>query len=143
MELKRKYLTTQEMFNIVESIKNESPLNREIIKIGMVAQFLISEEELGKHDNCDEIYDIIMASDIDFETEVINYYRLEKCIDEEVSIENSIKKLVDEVVKKMPKNFDVDKTIKSLKDVMKNDGRINKRANTSKLYDNKGAKSGN
>ena len=44
MELKRNYLTSDELVGIVnELVQHESAVEREIIKVGMVAQCLIDE----------------------------------------------------------------------------------------------------
>ena len=56
-----------------------------------------------------------MSDGINLEKEIVNYSVLEKCIDEELNMNTSVRTFLNEMVKRMPKKFDMNKTINSLK----------------------------
>jgi len=116
MKLIRNYLTTEDMTVIIEAVlKEDSALNREIVKVGVIGQRLIDKDELGNWKYQNDIYDKIMSDGINLEKEIVNYSVLEKCIDEELNMNTSVRTFLNEMVKRMPKKFDMNKTINSLK----------------------------
>lgn len=121
MELNRKYLTSEELVNIVnELIKHESAVEREIIKQGMVAQCLI--DGMNKYDNCNDMYDKLMESGIDFDIEVVNYYMIDKLVGEEMGVNKIIKGFVEsmsENIKNIPTNLDIQALMKQMKEEVK------------------------
>ena len=131
MTLKRNYLTSQEIATVVASmIQKEYSVEREIVKVGLVAQLLI--EDLGEYDNCDDIYDVVMENNIDF-TQVSNYYIIDYLVEQEIGIEKVLKDFVnimnDKVVEAVNK-LDLNGAIKQL-------GEISNVGNGSKPKTNK------
>ena len=60
MKVVRDYLTSEEINYIVDSmLKNDNAVAREILKVGMVAQFLC--EDLDEFESCNDIYDKVVA----------------------------------------------------------------------------------
>lgn len=118
MELKRKYLTSEELTSIVsELIKHSNAVEREIIKVGMVAQCLI--DGMDKYENCNEMYDFVMENGVYFDMEVDNYYMIDKLVDKELGIDNIVKIFLDSLDNKL-QGFDLGQSIEQLKDVMSN-----------------------
>ena len=121
MELKRNYLTSDELVGIVnELIQHESAVEREIIKQGMVAQCLI--DGMDKYGNCNEMYDKLMENEIDFEIEVANYYMIDKLVREEMGVNKIIKGFVDSIsenIKNIPTNLDIQALMKQMKEEIK------------------------
>ena len=94
MKLKRNYLTSQELIFIVENIlKAETEVEKEIVKIGIIAQLLI--EDLEERDSCNEYFDIVFENGIDFSREVVNYYMIDKIVEKENSLYSIIKSLIE------------------------------------------------
>ena len=116
MELKRNYLTSDELVGIVnELVQHESAVEREIIKVGMVAQCLI--EEMDEYKDCNAMYDAIMENDIDFEMEVNNYYMIDKLVDRELGIDTTVRVFLESLNSKL-QGFDLTDNIEQLKGVM-------------------------
>ncbi len=94
MKLKRNYLTAEELIFIVENILNaETEVEKEIVKIGIIAQLLI--EDLEERDSCNEYFDIVFENGIDFSREVVNYYMIDKIVEKENSLYSIIKSLIE------------------------------------------------
>lgn len=94
MKLKRNYLTAEELIFIVENILNaETEVEKEIVKIGIIAQLLI--EDLEERDTCNEYFDIVFENGIDFSREVVNYYMIDKIVEKENSLYSIIKSLIE------------------------------------------------
>lgn len=94
MKLKRNYLTAEELIFIVENIlKAETEVEKEIVKIGIIAQLLI--EDLEERDSCNEYFDIVFENGIDFSREVVNYYMIDKIVEKENSLYSIIKSLIE------------------------------------------------
>ena len=94
MKLKRNYLTSEELIFIVENIlKAETEVEKEIVKIGIIAQLLI--EDLEERDTCNEYFDIVFENGIDFSREVVNYYMIDKIVEKENSLYSIIKSLIE------------------------------------------------
>ena len=94
MKLKRNYLTAEELIFIVENILNaETEVEKEIVKIGIIAQLLI--EDLEERDSCNEYFNIVFENGIDFSREVVNYYMIDKIVEKENSLYSIIKSLIE------------------------------------------------
>ena len=121
MELKRNYLTSEELIGIVnELIQHESAIEREIIKVGMVAQCLI--DGMDEYKDCNAMYDAVMENGIDFDCEVNNYYMIDKLIKEEIGVEKVIKDFVNSIgdsIKDIPSTLDIQNLMTQMKEVIK------------------------
>lgn len=122
MKLKRNYLTSEEIAVIVANIvEKEYAVEREILKIGLTAQLLV--EDLGKFDNCDDIYDVVMENGIDF-SQVVNYDRIDYLVEQEIGVKKVLKdfvKTIDEKVSKSFDNIDLNGAIKQLGELVNKD----------------------
>ena len=121
MELKRNYLTSDELVGIVnELVQHESAVEREIIKVGMVAQCLI--DGMDEYKDCNAMYDAIMESGIDLDMEVNNYYMIDKLVNKELGVEKVIKDFVDSIsdsIKDIPSTLDIQNLMTQMKEVAK------------------------
>ena len=118
MKLSRNYLTSEEFAFIVNEVcKHENAVEREIVKVGLIAQLLI--EDLGEFKNCNEIYDKVVAEDIDFYT-IINYASLEDIIEKETGVVKIVKDFVNDISERITKsvdNLDLNEVIKQLGEI--------------------------
>ena len=139
MKLSRNYLTSEEFAFIVNEVcKHEDAVEREIVKIGLIAQLLI--EDLGEFKNCNEIYDKVVAEDIDFYT-IINYATLEDIIEKETGMVKIIKDFVNDMSERITKsveNLDLNGAVSQLKEIADKDNiiDINKHKRGRKKIDN-------
>ena len=122
MELKRNYLTSDELVGIVnELIQHESAVEREIIKVGMVAQCLI-DGGMKEYKDCNAMYDAIMENGIELDMEVSNYYMIDKLVIKELGVEKVIKDFVDSIsdsIKDIPSTLDIQNLMTQMKEVTK------------------------
>ena len=122
MELKRNYLTSDELVGIVnELIQHESAVEREIIKVGMVAQCLI-DGGMKEYKDCNAMYDVIMENGIELDMEVSNYYMIDKLVNKELGVEKVIKDFVDSIsdsIKDIPSTLDIQNLMTQMKEVTK------------------------
>ena len=122
MELKRNYLTSDELVGIVnELIQHESAVEREIIKVGMVAQCLI-DGGMKEYKDCNAMYDAIMENGIELDMEVSNYYMIDKLVNKELGVEKVIKDFVDSIsdsIKDIPSTLDIQNLMTQMKEVTK------------------------
>lgn len=93
MTLEKNYLTNDELRYIINGLEDiDNEYDREIVKVASVIQILIKDVDWDKYDTCNEMYDAYMAQDdVDIETDVKNYYK----IDEILNKENSLEKIVE------------------------------------------------
>lgn len=121
MKIIKHYLTSEELSFIVETIlEKDNALEREIVKIGLIAQIVC--EDLGEYENCNDIYDIIVKENIQFKELINNYDIIDKVVNEELGVNKTIKDFVDNMQEKLNKsldNFDIDDVIKKLGEVTK------------------------
>ena len=120
MKIIRDYLTSQELGYIVNAmLEKETALEREIVKVALVAQLL--GEDIGEFEDCNDIYDMVMVDDkINFEAIVRNYDLIDKLVAEETSINKVLKEFVEDMSKKIEdavKNLDLNSAVKELKKV--------------------------
>ena len=117
----RKYLTSDEMaFIISEMLKHDNAMEREIAKVGMVAQLVV--KDLGEYKDCNDVYDFIMEKGIDL-TKVVNYEALDRVYNEEVGINKVIKDFVIDFESKISKSLeglDLNSAVTQLKELADN-----------------------
>ena len=109
MKIVRDYLTSDEISFIVKSIlEKESAIEREVVKVGLVAQLVC--EDIGKYESCNDIYDMIVAdSKLNFSEIINNYNVIDKIIAQETSIEKILKDFVNSINEKLDKSIkDID-----------------------------------
>ena len=124
MKIVRDYLTSEELNFIVNAmLEKESALDREIVKVGLVAQLLV--EDLGEFEDCNDVYDkVVTNSKINFSTIVNNYNVIDKIVAEELGVNNIIKDFVKSINERLDKvgNIDLNSAIAQLKDMAEKEG---------------------
>ena len=134
MKFKRNYLTVDDLSVIVANmIQREEAVNREILKVGITAQLLI--EDLGEFKNCDDIYDLVMKENIDFNKEVINFNRIDYLVEQEIGMVKITKDFVNDMSKKITKsieNLDLNNVIKQLGEIANKDNITPVKSNLTK-----------
>ena len=120
MKIVRDYLTSEELSFIIDSmLKNDDAVAREVLKVGMVAQFLC--EDLGEFESCNDIYDKVVAdSKLNFSEIVNNYDIIDKLYAQETSTEKILKDFVNSINSKLDKSlkdFDLNSLISQLKEI--------------------------
>ena len=120
MKVIRDYLTSQELGYIINAmLEKETALEREIVKVALVAQFVC--EDVGDFEDCNDIYDKVVAdSKINFDGIVTNYYIIDALVAQETGVNKILKDFVDDMSKKLEnsiQNLDLKGVIKELKDV--------------------------
>ena len=123
MKVIRDYLTSQELGYIINAmLEKETALEREIVKVALVAQFVC--EDIGDFEDCNDIYDKVVAdSKINFDGIVTNYYVIDALIAQETGVNKILKDFIDDVSKKIEnsiQNLDLKGVVKELKDVADN-----------------------
>ena len=117
MKLKRNYLTSDELVGIVnELVQHESAVEREIIKVGMVAQCLI-DGGMKEYKDCNAMYDTIMENGIELDMEVSNYYMIDKLVNKELGVDTTVRVFLESLNSKL-QGFDLTDSIEQLKGVM-------------------------
>ena len=100
----KKYLTSMEMGYVInEMLKRDNAVEREIVKVGMVAQLTL--KELGEYEDCNDVYDYVMSKGIDL-TKVVNYNDIDRIYNDEVGVNKIIKDFVNEFEDKISKSLD-------------------------------------
>lgn len=124
MKIVKNYLSAEELSFIVSSIEEQDNLvNKQIIKDGIIAQLCVDEfiDKETTELTCNEIYNKVAENGIlsKFKNEIINYDLIDKMT---ISLEailfyglNDLSKKVDEI----PKDFNLETMINSLKEVSK------------------------
>lgn len=120
MKIVRDYLTSQELNYIVNAIiEKETALEREIVKVALVAQLIC--EDIGDFEDCNDIYDKVVAdSQLNFSAIVNNYDIIDKLVEEETGVKRVLKDFVisiNEKVTKSIENLDLNGAIKQLSDI--------------------------
>ena len=119
-DMKRGYLTSDELIQIVNELVSvnedgnflhEKASEREILKVAMTAQCLC--EEVSGMKTCNDMYDWYMEQDIDFDTDVKNYYVIDKLVKEELGIDCAVRNFGNKMT-----GFDMNDTIEQLKGVV-------------------------
>lgn len=120
MKIVKDYLTSEEIVYIIDSmLKTDNMIEREILKVGMVAQFVC--EDIGGFESCNDIYDKVVAdTKLNFSEIINNYDTIDKIVAQETSVEKILKDFVDSVNKKLDKsikNIDLNSVIAQLKEL--------------------------
>lgn len=122
----KKYLTSDEINYIInEMLNRDNAFEREIVKIGMIAQLVI--KDLGEFEDCNGIYDYIVENNIDLEKNIVNYSIIDKLVDKELGVDKFVKEFLigfDERINESMKNLDLNGAIKELKEVAENNKEI-------------------
>ena len=126
MKIVRDYLTSSEISYIIEAmLEKETALEREVVKVALVAQLLC--EEIGDFEDCNDIYDKVVADDkLNFSAIINNYDIIDKLYAEETGINSIIKGFVEDINKKLDesvKNLDLNGVIKQLKEISETDNK--------------------
>ena len=130
----RKYLTSYEIgFIVNEMLNKDSAVEREIVKVGLVAQLtvkdlveLTDEAFKEKFDDCNTVYDYVMEKGIDL-TKIVNYEALDRLYNEEVGTNKIIKDFVDSFKNEISKSLEglnLSDAVKQLKDMSENHDNI-------------------
>ena len=134
MKIVRDYLTSAELGFIVNSmLEKDSALDREIVKVGLVAQLVA--EDLGEFEDCNDVYDKVVADDtINLSAIVNNYDVIDKIVAEELSVNKILKDFVIDINKKLDEigNIDLENAIQQLKEVAKDETKVKKNGTTRK-----------
>ena len=120
MKITRDYLKSEELAFIVNAmLEKDNALDREIVKVGLVAQLLA--EDIGEFEDCNDVYDKVVADDtINLSAIVNNYDVIDKIVAEELGVNNIIKDFVKDINKKLDdatKNMDLNGAVKQLKEI--------------------------
>ena len=120
MKIVRDYLTSEELAFIINAmLEKETALDREVVKVGLVAQLLA--EDIGEFNDCNDVYDKVVADDtINFSKIVNNYDVIDKLVAEELGVNNVIKEFVASINQKLDnamQNVNLDSAIKQLKEL--------------------------
>lgn len=120
MKVVRDYLTSQELNYIVNAmLEKETALEREVVKVALVAQLVC--EEIGDFDDCNDIYNKVVAdSKINFSEIINNYNIIDKIYAEETGVNKILKDFVDNINIKLDnatKNMDLNGAINQLKEI--------------------------
>ena len=122
MKIVRDYLTSEELNYIINAmLEKETALDREVVKVGLVAQLLA--EDIGEFNDCNDVYDKVVADDtINFSKIVNNYDVIDKLVAEELSINKIIKDFVLDINKRLDEmeNVDLEGAINQLKEISEN-----------------------
>ena len=91
MKIIKKYLTSEELAFIVNTINQEEDLvTKEILKVALVAQCCIDEfQEIESGTTCNDIYDKIVSCDEcdmieTMSTQIHNWYAIDNCCNNEI-----------------------------------------------------------
>lgn len=119
MKITRDYLKSEELAFIVNAmLEKDNALDREIVKVGLVAQLLA--EDIGEFEDCNDVYDKVVADDtINLSVIVNNYDVIDKIVAEELGVNNIIKDFVKDINKKLDEigNIDLENAINQLKEI--------------------------
>ena len=120
MKIVRDYLTSEEIGYIVNAIlEKETAVEREIVKVALVAQLVC--EEIGDFNDCNDIYDKVVADPkFNFSAIINNYNIIDKLVAEEIGVNKILKDFVDDISKKLDnatKNMDLNGAISQLKEI--------------------------
>lgn len=132
----KKYLTSEEIeFIVNEMLNKDNAVEREIVKVGLVAQLtvkdlveLTDEAFKEKFDDCNGVYDYVMEKGIDL-TKIVNYEALDRLYNEEIGVNRVIKDFVEDFTKNISKSLeglDLNGAIAQLKEIADNGNVLSK-----------------
>lgn len=130
----RKYLTSYEIgFIVNEMLNKDNAVEREIVKVGLVAQLtvkdlveLTDEAFKEKFDDCNSVYDYVMEKGIDL-TKIVNYEAIDRLYNDEVGVNKIIKDFVDSFkgeISKSLEGLNLGDAIAQLKELSENHDKI-------------------
>ena len=130
----RKYLTSYEIgFIVNEMLNKDNAVEREIVKVGLVAQLtvkdlveLTDEAFKEKFDDCNGVYDYVMEKGIDL-TKIVNYEALDRLYNEEVGVNKIIKDFVDDFKNEISKSLEglnLNEAVSQLRELSENHEKI-------------------
>lgn len=95
MEFNRKYLKSEEIDIIVQEMLNkETSIEREVVKIALVSQYLMSDNLFKDCETANDIYDLVLSEiDMDDFEMINNYYIIDKVYQDEISTYHGTRKL--------------------------------------------------
>ena len=128
MKIVRDYLKSEELSFIINAmLEKDNALDREIVKVGLVAQLLA--EDIGEFNDCNDVYDKVVADDtINLSKIVNNYDVIDKIVAEELGVNNIVKDFVASINQKLDnamQNINLDSAIKQLKELADKEGTEN------------------
>lgn len=120
MKIVRDYLTSEELNYIINAmLEKETALDREVVKVGLVAQLLA--EDIGEFNDCNDVYDKVVADDtINFNKIVNNYDIIDKLVAEELGINKIAKDFTNIINTKLDSaltNIELNGAINQLKEM--------------------------
>ena len=119
MKIVRDYLTSDELGFIVNSmLEKNNALDREIVKVGLVAQLLA--EDIGEFEDCNDVYDKVVANNtINLSAIVNNYDIIDKIVAEELGVNKIVKDFIADINKRLDEmeNIDLESAINQLKEI--------------------------
>ena len=126
MKIVRDYLTSTEIGYIISTmLEKESAIEREVVKVALVAQLVC--EDIGDFDDCNDIYDKVVAdSKLNFSAIINNYDVIDKMYKEETGVEKILKDFVNDISNKIEtatKNLDLNMAISQLKEITEKDNK--------------------
>lgn len=135
MKVIRDYLTGAELSYIVNAmIEKDSAVEREIVKVALVAQLLC--EDIGDFEDCNDIYDkVVSDSTINFSVIVNNYDVIDKLYAEETGVNKILKDFINDISNKLEesiKNLDLNSAISQLKEISEKDTKVKGGRNAAK-----------
>lgn len=91
----KNYLTTNEMLMIIDEMsKHDEAINREIVKVALVAQFTLKDLDKEEFTDCNEIYDYVVKKKIDFNKNIFNYQDLNDVVKQTFGLEAFMKNFI-------------------------------------------------
>lgn len=130
----RKYLTSYEIgFIVNEMLNKDNAVEREIVKVGLVAQLtvkdlveLTDEAFKEKFDDCNSVYDYVMEKGIDL-TKIVNYNDIDRLYNDEVGVNKIIKDFVDDFKNEISKSLEginLNEAVSQLRELSENHKKI-------------------
>ena len=130
----KKYLISEEIgFIVNEMLNKDNAVEREIVKVGLVAQLtvkdlveLTNEAFKEKFDDCNGVYDYVMEKGIDL-TKIVNYEALDRLYNEEVGVNRIIKDFVDDFKNEISKSLEginLNEAVSQLRELSENHEKI-------------------
>lgn len=130
----RKYLTSYEIgFIVNEMLNKDNAVEREIVKVGLVAQLtvkdlveLTDEAFKEKFEDCNSVYDYVMEKGIDL-TKIVNYEALDRLYNEEVGVNKILKDFVDDFKNEISKSLEginLNEAVSQLRELSENHEKI-------------------
>ena len=135
MKVSRDYLTGAELSYIVNAmIEKDSAVEREIVKVALVAQLLC--EDIGDFEDCNDIYDkVVSDSTINFSVIVNNYDIIDKLYAEETGVNKILKDFINDINNKLDesiKNLDLNSAISQLREISEKETKVKGGRNAAK-----------